>query len=406
MALLPAVIFSCVPDFPQPPASANIGCRTSEDCPTGWTCIEATGKCVEAEKVKDPPSLSGAPSISPAILKTGATAMITFTSNRELSDTPVVVVKIAGVSRIAAFDEKNSSGNKYAFTYTAAGDETQGVENPVTVVMTDTYGSRSAEIPLGTLKFDFVTPSVSDVSLIGSPVTKNRKVTLSFFVNKDLSKDPVVSLPGERTFTKVATEGRKHTYEYLASEVDTEGKAQVKVDIEDDAGNTAGVSPAEVEFDFTSPGLKSGPSVNVGYARLDTLIEVMFEADEPLSAVNRPVVKLGGIMLSPSDQAGQTYRYSHTAKVEDIADGVLTKSLSIEFEDLAGNTTSLLMPEKAVTFMVLPPALVPGSFSVTPNKANASREITARFKVCAPRLMSIVFPRKTTAVIPLLVDVA
>jgi hypothetical protein len=190
-----------------------------------------------------------------------------------------------------------------------------------------------------------------------------------------------VSLPGGKLFTKVSTESRKHTYEYVASSADTEGKSGVTVDIEDDAGNTASVTPTEVEFDFTSPGLKSGPSVNVGYARLDTLIEVLFEADEPLSSINKPVIKLGSIVLSPSDQAGQTYRYSHTAKAEDIADGVLTKGLTLELEDLAGNTTALLMPEKAVTFMVSPPTLVAGSFSVTPSKANAQKEVTARFRV-------------------------
>jgi hypothetical protein len=183
----------CSFDPPAVPATANIGCRTSADCPTGWTCIEATGKCVEAEKVKDPPSLSGAASIDPAILKSGATAVIMFTSNRELAETPVVVMKMSGLSRIVSFDKGNSSGNKYVFTYTAAGDETQGMENPVTVVMTDKFGSRSAEIALGNLRFDFVTPRMTDAVVSGSPATAGKAVAVEFNVSKGLKNDPAVA---------------------------------------------------------------------------------------------------------------------------------------------------------------------------------------------------------------------
>jgi hypothetical protein len=146
---------------------------------------------VEAEKVKDPPSLSGTPSIAPAILKSGATAVITFTSNRELSETPVVVVKISGVSRIVSFGTKD--GTKYTFNYTAAGDETQGVENAVTVVMTDKFGARSAEITLGTLKFDFVTPQMTDAVVLGSPATAGKTVAVEFNVSKVLKNDPAVA---------------------------------------------------------------------------------------------------------------------------------------------------------------------------------------------------------------------
>jgi hypothetical protein len=314
------VFSSCIPDFPQPPASANIGCRTSADCPTGWTCIEATGKCVEAEKVKDPPSLTGTPSIAPAILKSGATAVISFTSNRELSETPVVVVKISGVSRIVSFGTKD--GTKYTFNYTAAGDETQGVENPVTVVMTDKFGSRSGELPLGTIKFDFVTPRMTDAVVTGSPATTGKTVAVEFNVSKALKNDPAVA------FDDVV--GARHALP-----------------------------------------MSGGPDVGAGSPRP--------EMSSPKGAGTAPLQ----FVKDPSS-TGLHYKYTYVSAGTETQDVDLP--IVVDIEDEAGNAATGLEAGKA-RFDFGKPSIVTES-------------------TCAPRLMSIVFPRKTTAVIPLLVDVA
>jgi hypothetical protein len=184
---------SCVPDFPQPPASANIGCRTSADCPTGWTCIEATGKCVEAEKLKDAPKLVGDPLLSPSLLKVGAVAVLSFEVNHELAEPPAVTVKLSGVSRIMTHDTKASAGHKYIFTYTAAGDEPQNLESPVTIQMVDKFGSQSGVIAAGSLRFDFVTPQMTDAVVSGSPATTGKTVSVEFNVSKALKSDPAVS---------------------------------------------------------------------------------------------------------------------------------------------------------------------------------------------------------------------
>jgi hypothetical protein len=148
---------------------------------------------VEAEKVKDPPKLAGDPNLSPSLLKVGAVAVLSFEANHELAETPAVTVKLSGVSRIMTHDAKTSSGLKYVYTYTAAGDEPQNTESPVTIQMVDKFGSQSGVISAGSLRFDFVTPKMTDAVVSGSPATAGKTVAVEFNVSKALKNDPVVA---------------------------------------------------------------------------------------------------------------------------------------------------------------------------------------------------------------------
>jgi hypothetical protein len=101
------------------------------------------------------PKLIGTPGLSPIVVKKGETAALRFESNRELLASPSVNISLSSQKKALALDGINSSGRRYAFTYTADGTEPQGIDCPITIVLTNKAGVKSPELGGGALRFDF-----------------------------------------------------------------------------------------------------------------------------------------------------------------------------------------------------------------------------------------------------------
>ncbi|MBI5527157.1 MAG: hypothetical protein HY897_12550 [Deltaproteobacteria bacterium] len=193
--LTSAFLAACSTDLAVPD-EAQLGCAAEADCPSGWTCNEKVGRCVKTTNIDSTaPGLVSEVIVAPPVLKMAATATVSFEVSEDLSKPPVVSVN-AGTDRLLSLDESASSGAKYAFSYAAAGDEPQGVESPISIVLTDESGNESGKLSGKSLKFDFLAPSVQadKVLVTGSPAKKDGVVTVKFTVSEPLASDPVVVL--------------------------------------------------------------------------------------------------------------------------------------------------------------------------------------------------------------------
>jgi hypothetical protein len=174
------------------PENAEIACREDSDCPTGWVCNKTVELCIKPETVNKPPALDGAATLSPVLLKDASVAVLKFKSTQELSSDPKVTVMIGQDLGLLEFKDKNEL--EYSYTYTAKrGRDPQGVDCPITIELINKYGVKSGSIAAGSIKFDFLSPAISESAVTGSPATTGKTVAVEFNVNKTLKSDPVVS---------------------------------------------------------------------------------------------------------------------------------------------------------------------------------------------------------------------
>ncbi|MBI5529277.1 MAG: hypothetical protein HY897_23375 [Deltaproteobacteria bacterium] len=339
LSLIPVFLAGCSSDLAVP-AEAQLGCQSAADCPSGWACNEKVSRCVKTENIDSTaPALAGEVKVAPTVLKKGAKAAVAFSVSEELSKPPVVTVN-AGTDRLLSLDEKASEVTRYVFTYTAAGDEPQGVESPISIVLTDKSGNESGKLSGGLLKFDFIAPSIpaDKVFLTGSPAKKDGVVTVKFTVSEPLAAAPVVSLalaPDPLPLVlDPSSAGQDYVYTYAATGGESEDAAGIglTVDLADAAGNTANVALEKIVlFDFIVPALVGVPTVTPAVARKGSMVTVGFEASETLTKA--PVVTAGGVELTGKG-AGRSYEYGYKV-ADDDADG--ERAVTITLEDDAGN---------------------------------------------------------------------
>ncbi|MBI5526160.1 MAG: hypothetical protein HY897_07480 [Deltaproteobacteria bacterium] len=334
-ATVACATFGCSSDLAVP-SEAKIGCRSEADCPSGWTCNEKVGRCVKTENIDSTvPALAGEVSVSSPTLKRGATARVTFEVSEDLSKTPVVSVS-AGTDRLLSLDDKASSGTRYVFAYQAVGDEPQGVESPISIVLTDKSGNESGKLSGKSLRFDFLAPDLVDATIAGSPVNKKGAVTVTFSVNETPAEAPVVKLAtGQVLAASGEPKNNKYTYSYAPTGDESEDPAgvSVTVDLVDGARNEkSGIGIGTIVFDFAAPAINGSPAVTPAVAKAGTTVTVAFETTEPLSAM--PVVKAGGKDLAGTEFPGNSYQFGYKV-AEGEADG--ERAITISLSDRAGN---------------------------------------------------------------------
>ncbi|MBI5527520.1 MAG: hypothetical protein HY897_14390, partial [Deltaproteobacteria bacterium] len=344
-------------DFPVP-TEAQIGCKAAADCPSGWACNEKIGRCVKTEAMDTTaPGLAGEVAVSPAVLKKGATATVSFEATEELLSPPEVSINIGGNARLLSMDEK-AAGTKYAFTYKAGGDEPQGVDSPITIKLTDKSGNVAGNISGKSLAFDFIAPSIDKVSVEGSPAKKGGKVLVRFSAGEKLEQDPVLTLDDGTALEKDASsKNLDYVYSYTASggeSEDSEGIG-VSVNIRDEAGNAVAVTLEQnIVFDFTAPALSGAPVVTPLAAKNGEPVAVTVKTTEPVKV---PVVTLDGVAMELSGAAEglqQAFKFTHVAEKDKDAEG--EKAIEIALEDAAGNTAAGLAGG-TVLFDFAPPSL-------------------------------------------------
>jgi hypothetical protein len=324
------------------------------------------------------PEIVGEAAVSPAVLKKGAVLVVSFEVSEGLGQDPVVTLE-AETERALVLDESKSSGNRFSFSYEATGDEPQGTACPIEVSLTDPAGSKGVYL-IGTVKFDFIAPTASQVTISGSPAKMGGVVMARFSVSEPLVSDPVVLLALEPQVSglKKSPDSKEldYVYAYTATGVETEAQdgVAVAVDLTDLAGNEAKgqVLDQPVIFDFTAPALAGPAAISPAVARYGSLVAVTFETTEDLGA--DPIVEIAGKGMVKGASSGRVYTYTHVVEVED-GEGLLEVTASLS--DRAGNAAGdIVLGQVALDFTV--PVVI--NAAVEPAVGRVGTLVTATFE--------------------------
>ena len=178
-ALLSSLLAGCSPSL-EVPAGAKVSCVTSSDCPSGFTCRAALGQCVASDNGDaTAPSLVGVPTVSPAVVRKDGVVSVAFEVTEALVSAPEVRVDVGESALRPLVPDAahcDPAAHRYAFTYTAAGDE-PAADGRFVADLVDLAGNRSTLLPLGSARFDFAAParansSTSLLPAAGSPLAQ------------------------------------------------------------------------------------------------------------------------------------------------------------------------------------------------------------------------------------------
>jgi hypothetical protein len=193
---------------PALPPGAVVTCESNAGCPPGTICGGPLERCVPDVDDDIRPAFADAPVVTPKFGRAGTTFAITIKASEPLGQPPVVVAR-AGANTdedgagfalppfdLDAGDEEGEDGDRrsYRFTYTASGDEPQGIAI-IRVELVDESGN-PAELTADSFVLDFVKPDVLESTLLGNPIVREGvpvEVQLTF--TEPLSIEPRIFFP-------------------------------------------------------------------------------------------------------------------------------------------------------------------------------------------------------------------
>lgn len=300
-----------------------------------------------------PPVVSNL-AVSPAWLRSGQSAQISFDVNEPLGANPAVTV--GGVS--AAFMSKVGATYTYVFNYDGVAPEGPAA---VAVQATDTHGNVGTAA--GALNLDKTPPAVAGAIAIAPATARaGQTLTIQFTATEPLTTGTGVTVAGNAA-SLVAVTGATYTYGYAVLGTEPEGDQPVAVTLVDRAGYTAN-DAAPVTFDFTPPGF-GALTVSKNPAKLGDVLVLTFASPAPLAA--NPTVTVGGGAAVFLAVTGATYTYRYTVDGTELG-GPLT-AININGSDAAGNTGThteyMALDFDAPTFAGLAPAFPRGTTGST-----------------------------------------
>jgi len=170
---------------------------------------------------------------TPALAKVGTVVTITFTVSESLIANPTVTVN----GHAAAY--ASNSGLDYTYTYTVDVSDPEG-NATIEVVGSDLAGNANSLSDSSGLTVDKTAPEFSDLVVTPSEARPEETVRISFTSSESLLEDPEVTING----IPAIPDGSKDDYNfnYLVSELDSEGPAVIEIQGQDLAGNTGVLS--------------------------------------------------------------------------------------------------------------------------------------------------------------------
>ncbi|MBI5545447.1 MAG: hypothetical protein HY901_16295, partial [Deltaproteobacteria bacterium] len=394
---------ACTADLDLP-NTAQISCSSTDECPQGWICKEALGRCLRSETLDTVPpalvgdvvvELDGSPvATMPAWMRQGAVATLRFNTSEPLAQDPVV--SLGCTERLPAKKAGESSTTSYVFEYVASGAEPQLIDCPISIALVDPSGNPSGGLSGKSLAFDFVFPSLAEpvvetVKVEGSPLKQGASARISFTVTEELQTDPVVALlldeGTERIAAKESALGLAYTYLYSSDGTEPETRegqkgAAFKVTLADRAGNRTPQLVADrwVAFDRTPPTCEVTVEPESRFAKVGSLVTVTVKANETLrntwpSSSPSPTARLGGLAMDLASGDGDSYLFTYVVTSAD-SDG--ERPIELHLEDLAGNVAE---PVSAglMTFDSAPPAIADAF--VLPERIRASESFLVCFRI-------------------------
>jgi hypothetical protein len=245
------MLAGCVPDLEVPEASQLL-CSADVDCPEGWICRSALGRCARPGGDDVPPGVvEESVSISPSHVRNDAVVGVSFDVDEPLASPPEVVI---GRSLRLPLEMTDSDGERYGFVYRPDGTEPED-QMPILVSLVDLAGNRTTDVFLGEVRFDFTAPNViagsEGLELVPGAdnplrtvtrVTTGTTVRMRFTVDEALAAEPEVATasPARLVFEPVLQGGGLYVYEHVLDDgMHPQGAYDVEVVLEDLAGNRA-----------------------------------------------------------------------------------------------------------------------------------------------------------------------
>lgn len=351
------------------PAASRIACTETSDCPEGFVCKAALGRCATATGGDQTPPevVPGTVEIAPAAASAGRTVTVSFEVSEALLVAPEVVLD--GAERRALALEAED-GLRYRFAFVPSGREGEGAAALVATLV-DRAGNEAKDQTLGTLILDFQPPTASDYAVLGAPqLGPGRTGRLAFTVSEPLSAPPEVRLEDGAALTlDDASAPPRYVYAYTATGAEAEGPSRVVVTGADPAENPLGPRTYDAfVFDPTPPEVVAG-EVLTAAVREGRYAGVRFEVSEALAATPEVILEgpegaQGALRLS--EKIGNVYTYDHLVTGAD-AEGAYTVRVT-RLEDLAGN--AIAAPADLGTILVDRTAPALTGLEATPARAS------------------------------------
>ncbi len=256
---------ACRPDHSLPEA-VEISCARHGECPTGYDCRPAVGRCVPVDHPdREPPQLAEAALLVPAQGTRDTVFTLEFRVTEALAEDPAVLADLGQRSVPFSLDERatDRTTGTYACTYRATGTEPEGAV-PVTAGLLDRAGNLAPDLALGSFRLDFSAPRVVDVSFGAELANAETVLALDVAFDEPLAEAPHVEMvprrqPGPSFAWRPGTgDGRRFSSSYLPTGVEPPERYGVVVSGRDVAGNLlAPTEVGEVGLDFDAPAVVS-----------------------------------------------------------------------------------------------------------------------------------------------------
>lgn len=315
--------------------------------------------------------------LSRTVLRPGDAVELLVTVTEPLADGATVEAGLAAMPdvspRVFPLEREEQSLN-YVARYTVGTEDPAG-EFIVSGVLVDAVGNTGARVELARLRVDPVPLSVATSNVTPRYAGPGAEVVVELELSKTVATQPRVRLGDlilEADQTIVAPAFR---FSRTVVDGDPQGTFPIVVEAADDAGRVIAEAVGLVTIDTTRPALRLVRPTPRG-AREGTLLSLLVQADEPLSALTATAEGADTFALDAA--AGSDGSFERTISADD-AEG--TYGVRVKLVDLAGNTREELAPD---VFTIDRTAPQIGQLVVTPARIAGTGTVTTTFVLDAP----------------------
>jgi hypothetical protein len=293
--------------------------------------------------------------VLPVAAKLGDEITYTVTVTEPLAQTPALNIGGAGTP---TFSHQN--GTEYIYTHTVTGSDADGAYT-ATIDLEDLAGNTNTGIAGDPFDIDASVPVISNVATNANTYSRVggfNQVSLTFNSSEDVGNTApglnvtIGGLDMTNTCGAYQTSAPNYTCTYTVSGADTEGVANIAINLNDSAGNSDSDSTS-VLFDFSAPTIVAdsliytpGPKNllnTVDAMTNDTRIDVTFFTNEPLDITPVPTVNLAcnlGVQALTNASASTTFLEYNYTLLSGHTLGAGNCTLSTTIADAVGNSAA------------------------------------------------------------------
>lgn len=363
-AVFVAVVLSgCKVGF-DAPADARITCSSDAECPGGWFCKPALGRCSQSHDDGSPPTLHGAATVTPGFASRGTLVTVQFEASEPLGVLPVIELNTAPAR--TPFLLYSQNGLVYTYALAVGPAVSEGTYSVLARLVSAT-GAVAQDLALGTVQVDATPPEITRIDVLTPRVRAGQGALVEATFGEALTVAPRARvLAGPAMVTVPTAQANVWRFRLDVTGTELEGSMSVEVDAQDGAGNAATRTATDAfVLDFTAPALATAALVETPVVRSGQQIVVDLQFTEPLAAP--PAVRLRGpgsetLSLAVADQVGAAYTFGATVQPSTPE---VTYGLEITaFADVAGNPGADVTNGGAVRVDSTPPHLDAGPTAV------------------------------------------